>query len=122
MPVLKFNVPQIEAYRFRQGALREGRALADFVRRCAERGLAADPLVELPDTAVDQEEMANGKITVAAYLSGKLANAIKRIATETGRSQSHVMRDLIRCELRRRGALPWSDTAPTAAADDDITD
>jgi hypothetical protein len=33
MPVLKFNVPQIEAYRFRQGALREGRALADFVRR-----------------------------------------------------------------------------------------
>jgi hypothetical protein len=105
MPSLKFNIDQVGAYRFRQGALRQGRSLADYVRTCAERGLTAEQVVEMPDAAIDREEMHNGKVIVAAYLSGKLAGAIKRIAAETGRSQSHVMRDLIRCELRRRGAF-----------------
>jgi hypothetical protein len=113
MPILKFNLPQTDAYAFRQGALREGRALADYVRKCAMRGLAADPPVEMPDAAVDREEMNNGKTTVAAYLSGKLANAIKQIARETGRSQSHIMRDLIRCELCNRGLL--AGAVPIAA-------
>jgi hypothetical protein len=120
MATLKFNIPQVDAYRFRQGALREGRSLADFVRRCAERGLSAEPPVEMANAAVDCEEMADGKITVAAYLSGKLAGAIKRLAAETGRSQSHVMRDLIRSELRNRSALPTT-AAPTAVGNDPAT-
>jgi hypothetical protein len=106
MAILKFSIDQVGARRFRDAALREGRMLGEFVRRCAERGLSGTPPVEMPDAAVDREEMQNGKVTVASYLSGPLASAIKQIAAESDRSQSYVMRGLIREALRARGVLP----------------
>jgi hypothetical protein len=107
MPSLKFNCDQVTAYQFRQAALREGRSVAEYVKRCALTGMVASPPITMPDAEVVREERnMDGKTTVAAYLSGKLASAIKQIARETGRSQSHVMRDLIRTELRNRGLLP----------------
>jgi hypothetical protein len=114
MPQLKFNIDKVGAYKFREAALREGRSIGDFVRRCAETGFASKPPVAMPDAEVVREESnMDGKTTVAAYLSGPLAKAIKELAVKTGRSQSHVVRDLLRCEARRRGLLPAS--APTAS-------
>jgi Ribbon-helix-helix protein, copG family len=115
MPILKFNIDQASAYRFRQAALREGRTVADFVKRCAEKGIAGSPPVAMPDAEIAREERnAHGHTTVAAYLSGPLAKVIKELAAQTGRSQSHVMRDLIRCEARRRGLLSTPNAAPTS--------
>jgi hypothetical protein len=106
MATLKFTIDQVGARRFHEGALREGRMLGEFVRRCAERGLSENTTVTMPDAEVVREERnMNGKTTVACYLSGSLASAIKQIAAETDRSQSYVMRSLIREALRARGVL-----------------
>jgi hypothetical protein len=52
----------------------------------------------VPDAAIEREER-NDKVVCAAYLSGKLFGAIRRLAAKTGRSQSHVLGDLYRCGL-----------------------
>jgi predicted transcriptional regulator len=46
------------------------------------------------------------KKVVGAYLSDTLAAAIETLAEQEGRSKSHILRDLVRSELKRRGLLP----------------
>jgi hypothetical protein len=80
----------------------------------------------MPEAVVDQVERrsGSGKKITAAYLSPPLANAVRKLAKDTGGSTSHVVRDLLRCELRRRGLLPnnsfSSISAPTS--DSAVTD
>jgi Arc/MetJ-type ribon-helix-helix transcriptional regulator len=109
MPSIKLTVSAVEEFLTRQVALRQGCSVSEVVRRGLKQVINSPAShVEMPEAVVDQLERRNGqgkKIT-AAYLSPPLAGAVQKLAAETGSSQSHVIRDLLRCELRRRGLLP----------------
>jgi hypothetical protein len=109
MPSIKITVSAVEEFLTRQVALRQGCSLSDVVRRGLKQIINSPAShIEMPEAVVDQLERRNGqgkKIT-AAYLSPPLAGAVQKLAAEMGTSQSHVIRDLLRNELRRRGLLP----------------
>jgi hypothetical protein len=102
MPSIKFSPDQAVAYKLHKRALAEGRSIAAVVKSIVDREMAT---AAIATPAVEEHHNGCSRV-VGAYLSDSLADAIERIATEQGRSKSHVLRDLVRSELRRRGALP----------------
>jgi hypothetical protein len=107
MPQLKASVSIAEKYSIEAAARRQGKPTSEFMRRAAVAAAMGTSMVPMAEAAVDKEERQNHRAArTGAYLSGPLASAIQRISLESGNSQSSVMRDLIRCELRRRGLLP----------------
>jgi hypothetical protein len=100
MPSIKFSPDQAVAYKLHRRALAEGRSIAAVVKNIVDKEMA---VASVPDAVATHDNGA--KKVVAAYLSSALADAIQHIATETSRSTSWVLRDLVRCELRRRGIL-----------------
>jgi hypothetical protein len=105
---VKMSMSPTSRYQLHQRALREGRTDAAMALRLVESGLAASgPQAAQPSVSLDTiERNAAGATVMAAYLSGPLATAVKNLAADEGRTQSAVLRDLLRCELRRRGLLP----------------
>jgi hypothetical protein len=112
MPTLKVVVDTATAFRLHQLALSKGRSMSETMRLLIERSLMTEPGTPEPDAMLDKCERTKGNVQSAAYLSGPLAKAIKRLAVEQDRSQSWTLRDLLRCELRRRGLLPTPAGAP----------
>jgi hypothetical protein len=103
---VKFFAPLGVDHELRERARREGRTLSDTTLRAVERGLALSPAIDMPEAAVDvAERNGHGGKAVACYLSGPISGAVRRLADEAQRSQSWTVRDLLRCELRRRGLL-----------------
>jgi hypothetical protein len=108
----RFNTDQATAFLIHQAAARQGRAVADFIRRAVDQHINANPQ---SDAAVETLNGSKHKpVITAAYLSGTLAAAVKQIAAETDRSTSYVMRWLIRDALRARGLLPSPATVEAA--------
>jgi hypothetical protein len=112
---LKFSPPLAVAYELRQRALKEGRSLGDMILRLVESALAASQPIEIENGKIDKIERGTRGKATAAWLSPPIASAIQSLAQELGRSQSWIVRDLLRTELRRRGVLPLTgaDTAVT---------
>jgi hypothetical protein len=110
MPSIKFSPDQAVAYKLHKRALAEGRSIAAVVKSIVDREMAT---ATVATPAIEKHDNGAG-VVVGGYLSGTLANAIERIATDTGRSKSHVLRDLVRSELRRRSALPAVPERPNA--------
>jgi hypothetical protein len=104
MPSVKTSVDTATAYKLHQKACRENRTISDVIKRAIINDLAIAP-VATPDAAVERHDNGQRKV-VGAYLSSTLADAVERLAIEQGRSQSHIMRGLIREALRARGVLP----------------
>jgi hypothetical protein len=103
----KVHVPTETAIALRQAALRAGTSISYIVQR-----LVADHL-ELPtkgDCFVETDNKRAGRVS-AAYLSNKLSDAVRDLAAQSGCSQSWVIRDLIRSELRRRVPSPATAAA-----------
>jgi hypothetical protein len=98
MATLKLVVSPVTAFQLRQVALRDGRSLSETLRRLVERGMMTVAPVDMPDAVVDKIERGAGKVMTPAYLQGPLAAIIRRLAVEQDRSQSWIVRDLIRCE------------------------
>jgi hypothetical protein len=110
---IKFMCPAVLAHNLRQAALARGTCVADIARRACE-AYVGTPEPSFDEALVERHTDDGGKKVVGALLSGKLASAIARLAAETGTSQSHVLRGLIRDQLRARGLLP-SSAAPLDA-------
>ncbi len=119
---IKFMAPAVLAHQLRQAALAKGTCVADIARRACESYLGA-PELSFGDALVERYQDDQGKRVIGALLSPPLASAIARLTAETRSSQSHILRDLLRSELRRRGLLP-SSAAPAAdlAPASDISD
>jgi hypothetical protein len=114
---VKTSVDVPTHHALRVTAMREGRTIAEIVRRAIVKELALAP-VSIPAAIVERTEFANnrGARPVGCHLSPPLASAIRRLALEHDRSQGWIMRDLLRTELRRRGILPMpGDTVPAPA-------
>jgi hypothetical protein len=134
MPAIKVTVSAVEEAQARAAAAKKGLHIAEILRLALQSYLAsAQAHTEVPDAIFDRQELQTrqGKRVVAAYLSPPLAGAIKKLAAKEKASTSHVLRDLIRCELRRRGLLPsgqWGAQAAIAAREvspepvDDVSD
>lgn len=109
MPSMKVFLSRSEEIHLDEVATRKGLSRSGLARRAVQTLLAsASSSIPAPEAQVDELERRNGqgKKIVAAYLSPPLANAVKKLSKDTGSSTSHVVRDLLRCELRRRGMLP----------------
>jgi hypothetical protein len=117
MATLKVVLDTAVAFQVRQAALRQGRTTSEHLRRLVERSLSTETPT-LPDAQLDKCERTGGTVQTAAYLSGALASAVRKHAAELDRSHAWTLRDLVRCELRRRGLLPKtpSDNNPVDAA------
>jgi hypothetical protein len=113
MPNIKCSVEQAVAYKLHRRALAEGCSVSAVVKTILDREMAT---AAVPTPAVETHHNGDKRV-VGAYLSGPLASAIERIATDTGRSKSHVLRGLVRDSLRARGLLP----TPTAPAPDVVS-
>jgi Ribbon-helix-helix protein, copG family len=104
---IKFHAPLALGLEIKERSRKEGRSTSDVVLRAVQRGLAAEPPIEMPEAIVDVAERNDrGGRAVAAYLSKPLARAIRKLAEEEQRSESWTMRSLIRDGLRLRGLLP----------------
>jgi len=102
----KFYADGATAFRIRQAALTQNRSAADIIRRAIDRSLEAPTTIADDCFVADKgQRNRNGKIC-AAYLSRPIAAAVRELAAAEGRSQSHIVRGLLRTELRRRGLLP----------------
>jgi predicted transcriptional regulator len=109
---VKVHVPLGTDYQIREIARKTGRPISEVCLRAIERGLDRVPATLNDAAVVDVAERGKGATTAAAYLSGPLASAVRKLALEQDRSQSWTVRDLLRVELRRRGLLPTPvDTA-----------
>jgi hypothetical protein len=115
MATLKTVLSTAVAFELRQAALRQGRSVSDHLRTLVERSLN-NKAPALPDAMVDACERTRGNVQMAAYLSGALAKALREHARQLDRSQAWTLRDLVRCELRRRGVLPTPAGAPVDVA------
>jgi hypothetical protein len=103
---IKVTITNTDEFQVRHRAQRMGLSVSEFCRRAIQKDLTG-VMAEMPDAVVDKVERGSrGARAVAAYLSPPLATAIARLSRDTQRSTSWVLRDLIRCELRRRGILP----------------
>jgi hypothetical protein len=106
MSHLKVTVPLTLDLELRERARRQGRTLSEVILHAVQRGLSPD-VGAMPDAVIDRVERSKrGNTAAAAYLSGPIAVAVRRLALEQARSQSWTVRDLLRVELRRRGLLP----------------
>jgi hypothetical protein len=106
---VKISMSVTGRYQLHQESLRQGRPPSEIARRFVESGLAKSVNAAPPDPEISTDKIersARGNKVAAVYLSGPLASAIKNLSVAESRSQSHVLRDLLRCELRRRGLLP----------------
>jgi hypothetical protein len=92
------------AYLLHQRTLQENRCISDLVRRAVQQYLAIEPANE-PDVGVERVEFAQGAKATACYLTGPISACVERLAKESDRSRSWIVRNLLRCELRRRGLL-----------------
>jgi Ribbon-helix-helix protein, copG family len=99
----KIHVPTKTAVALRQAALRRGTSISDVVQRLVATHLEAPTN---SDCMVETNKRS-GRVS-ACYLSNNLADAVRDLAAQNGYSQSWVIRDLLRSELRRRGLLPTS--------------
>jgi hypothetical protein len=117
---IRVTVDAVADFQIRHRAHLMGMSVSEFCARAIKKDLIG-AAAEMPAAVVDKVERGNsgaGK-AVAAYLSPPLATAIARLARDTQRSTSHVVRDLLRTELRNRGILPnpyHSEPAPAEAA------
>ena len=68
---------------------------------------------EVPEVVIAMvRRCGRGRRTKACYLSGRLNGAIRRLAAKEKRSESNLVRELLRHALRERGLLPtnaWGD-------------
>lgn len=95
------------AYQLRQLSLQQATSVSDVARRIIEANISPPK----PTSDVEVETKRGGRVA-AAYLSDKLADCVQQLAAQSGHSQSWHIRDLIRSELRNRGILPPSPSAP----------
>jgi hypothetical protein len=116
MSGIKVTFNTADDFQVRRRAQLLGMSVNEFCKRAIQRDLvgAAD---EDQEAVVDKVERG-GKAgrAVGAYLSPPLASAIAALARDTERSQSWIVRDLLRTELRRRGLLPAVDDGSVAPA------
>ena len=114
--VIRMTVDNVAEHQIRHRAKMAGMPISEYCCREIKKGLVGG-VAEMPSAIVDQVERGSGGgRAVAAYLSPPLSNAIARLARETQRSSSHVMRGLLRDALRARGILPTpGDTVPAPA-------
>jgi hypothetical protein len=116
MPTIKITLSIAEECELRHRAQRAGMSISEHARRAIAKDLRGGE--QMPDASVDTFERSSGAGKgVAAYLSPPLSRAIAQLAQDQDRSRSWIMRDLIRCELRRRGLLPSDDATAPAAVD-----
>jgi hypothetical protein len=106
----KIHVPTETAVALRQAALRRGTSISDVVQRLVATHL------EVPTNSdcMVETNKRSGRVS-AAYLSHALADCVRDLASQSGCSQSWVIRDLLRQSLRERGLLPASP-APAAVS------
>jgi hypothetical protein len=104
---IKLTITQAEQYQAHKIALGLGISVAEVARRGLQKMINA-PHVQDQEAILDRSELRGkgGKRIVAALLSEPLSKAIRTIANAEHRSESHVLRELLRFELRRRGLLP----------------
>jgi hypothetical protein len=118
MPQLSVSLSPTDEIQCRDIARRRGISMAEAMR-VALRQLAgsAAALVEAPEAVVDQLERRNGsgKRITTVYLSPPLASAVRKLACEKNSSASHLVRDILRNELRRLGRLPNNSRGSIAA-------
>jgi hypothetical protein len=114
----RFNTDTATAYLIREAALRQGRTVADVIRRAVEQHIDAHAASATADDCVVTDEGTRrrgpGRMT-GCYLSNPLASIVRDIAAQEGRSHSNVVRGLIRDALRARGILPIPSPAPASA-------
>jgi hypothetical protein len=119
MPTLKVSISTIEELQARQVAARQGCSIAEVFRRGLQTVIAsASSYVANAEAVVDATERRSrqgGKRIVSAMLSPPLSGAVAKIARNERRSESSVLRELIRFELRRRGELPSGQRGAEAA-------
>jgi ADP-ribose pyrophosphatase YjhB (NUDIX family) len=103
---LKFTVPLALDFEIRASAHKEGRTISDYLLRMVERGMGSSPAIPDDTAVVDKMERGSRGRATAVYLSQPLAGAAQRLAADEQRSQSWIVRSLIRQSLQRRGLLP----------------
>jgi predicted transcriptional regulator len=117
---MKFHAPLWLACEVRQRALKQGRSNSDIVCQALEQVFAASPNVDSPEAVVDVVERgSHGSRAVALYLSKPIAGAVRQLAQQQQRSESWIVRDLLRAELTRRGVLPTANHEQAAEAQAD---
>jgi hypothetical protein len=108
------GVSAATAMQLRQVALQQNRSVSEVARLLIERGLGREP-PKMPDHWVAQAERGTGLAT-AVYLSAPIASAVRQLAISQDRSQSWIVRSILRDGLRSRGLLS-SPQQPEAAAE-----
>jgi hypothetical protein len=108
---LKFTAPLSLDIELRRLASTQGRTLGETILKAVQAGMASAPKMPDDTAIIDQCERGKAGRATAAYLS-----AIQRLARESDRSASWIMRSLIRDASRARGILPPATTAADSAA------
>jgi hypothetical protein len=117
MASMKCSPSAALAFEIEQRAKREGRSRGEMMVRLLEHALATSAPIDIETGTVDKIERGHSSgVAAACWLSGPIFAAVQRLAREDSRSQSWVVRDLLRCELRRRGVLPTPAGAPPSPA------
>ena len=117
MSHLKFSCPLKVDLELREIARREGRTLSEVILRCVLNGLESSPVEMDEEAVIDKVERGHRGNAVAVYLSRPIAAAVRQLARDEERSQSWIVRRLLRDELRRRGALPPVRESANTVAD-----
>ena len=114
----RFNTDTATSYRIREAALRQGRSVADVIRRAVEQYVDAyaPNAVDGDYIATDEGERRNGagKMT-GCYLSGPLAAVVMRMSKDEGRTQSAIVRSLLREALHAHDLLSGAVADATTA-------
>jgi hypothetical protein len=113
---LKFTAPLSLDIELRRLASTQGRTLGETILKAVQAGMASAPKMPDDTAIIDQCERGKAGQATAAYLSAPLSSAIQRLARESDRSASWIMRSLIRDASRARGILPPATTAADSAA------
>jgi hypothetical protein len=77
---VKVHVPLGTDYQIREIARKTGRPISEVCLRAIERGLDRVPATLNDAAVVDVAERGKGATTAAAYLSGPLASAVRKLA------------------------------------------
>jgi hypothetical protein len=112
---IKIHVPLGTDHQIREIAGKTGRPISEVCLRAIVKGLDPVPATANDTAVIDAAERGSGATTAAAYLSGPIAKAVRKLALEQQRSQSWTVRDLLRVELRRRGLLPTPENGVDVA-------
>jgi Ribbon-helix-helix protein, copG family len=117
MASIKCSPSAAVAFEIEQRAKREGRSRGDMMVKLLQHALATSAPIDIETGTLDKIERGHSSgVAAACWLSGPIFAAVQRLAREEDRSQSWVVRDLLRCELRRRGAMPTPEGAPPIPA------